>query len=146
MLISFQNFIRNQIVRLPNCQVTKLLGYQIVKLSNYQLPNFQLPNFQVTKLSSYQIVTLPKYYLSNCQLPKCQLPNYQFLIIRPTFDGLDFGNYMKIAYFKFFFYLETGFVIFFYSVNFQEENIHAMIFQNLIFLKKSLILNFKSMP
>ena len=36
-----------QIVRLPNCLVTKLSGYQIVRL----------PNCKVTKLSGYQIIS-----------------------------------------------------------------------------------------
>ena len=48
-----------QIVGLPNCQVTKLSSSQIV---GYQIVGYQivkLPNCQVTKLSSYQIVKLP---------------------------------------------------------------------------------------
>ncbi len=50
-----------QIVKLSNCQVTKLSGYQIVRL----------PNCQVTKLSGYQIVRLPNCWLPNCWLPNC---------------------------------------------------------------------------
>ena len=34
----------------PNCQVPKLLGYQIVKLLNYQFPNCQVTKLLVTKL------------------------------------------------------------------------------------------------
>ena len=51
----------------PNCQVTKLPGYQIVKL----------PNFQVTKLPGYQIVKSPNCWLQIWQVTK--LSGYQII-------------------------------------------------------------------
>ena len=62
----------------PNCQVTKLSSYQIVKL-----PNCQVTKLLFTKLSSYQIVKLP-----NCQVTKLlvtkllvtKLSSYQIII------------------------------------------------------------------
>ena len=78
-----------QIVRLPNCQNTKLSGYHIVGYQIFWLPNCQVTKLLVTKLLvtkllSYQIVKLPNYQLPNCYLPKCWLPNYQLPKIRPS--------------------------------------------------------------
>ena len=70
-----------QIVRLPNCQVTKLAGYQIVRLQNCQVTKLsgyqivRLPNCRVTKLSGYHIVRLPNCWLPNCPVTKLLVTN-----------------------------------------------------------------------
>jgi len=57
----------------PNCQVTKLSSYQIVRL-----PNCQLTKLLVTKLSSYQIVSYQIVTkLSSYQISIYQIVSYQ---------------------------------------------------------------------
>ena len=58
--VSIIQIVSYQIVKLPNCQVTKLSSYHIVRL----------PNCQVTKLSGYQIVGYQIVQLLNFQVTK----------------------------------------------------------------------------